>query len=248
MEEHKHQIITGAACVTTGVVTYLLFKEVKKNNFNKAKIIFNNSMKMASILVIPCAVGMIAISYPIIQIFFERGEFKTSDTFATAQILQILSLSLPALVYTKLYSNIFYARKDTRTPMIVAGISLLFNLFFTITLTQKLSYIGVVWAITISNWIGFLLLYYISYKTNLMYMYKRILKNILTITTVSIVMGMLIYFGTIGIIADISIYSLSARIMILSFLIIFGITFYFSSLFLLRIINFETIKKYIKKN
>lgn len=29
--EHKYQIITGAACITTGVVTFLLFKEVKKN-------------------------------------------------------------------------------------------------------------------------------------------------------------------------------------------------------------------------
>ena len=41
VEEHKHQIIIGAACVTTGVVTYLLFKEVKKNNelLNENKIV-----------------------------------------------------------------------------------------------------------------------------------------------------------------------------------------------------------------
>ena len=41
VEEHKHRIITGAACVTTGVVTYLLFKEVKKNNelLNENKIV-----------------------------------------------------------------------------------------------------------------------------------------------------------------------------------------------------------------
>ena len=41
VEEHKHQIITGAACVTTGVVTYLLFKEVRKNNelLNENKIV-----------------------------------------------------------------------------------------------------------------------------------------------------------------------------------------------------------------
>ena len=41
VEEHKHQIITGAACVTTGVVIYLLFKEVEKNNelLNENKIV-----------------------------------------------------------------------------------------------------------------------------------------------------------------------------------------------------------------
>ena len=32
VKEHKYQIIAGAACITTGVVSYLLFKEIKKNN------------------------------------------------------------------------------------------------------------------------------------------------------------------------------------------------------------------------
>ena len=238
--------VIGIAIAT--VLLPSLSKEIKKQKFNKTKVIFNNSMKMASLLVIPCAIGMMAISYPIIQIFFERGEFKASDTFATTQILQILCLSLPALVYTKLYSNVFYARKDTKTPMITAGISLLFNLFFTITLTQKFSYIGVVLAFTISNWIGFLLLYYISYKNEFMYMYKRVLKDIFKILILSCIMGIVIYFGTNGIISDIESYSLFARIMMLCFLIIFAVVFYFTSLFVFKVVNLETLKKYVKRS
>ena len=153
-----------------------------------------------------------------------------------------------ALVYTKLYSNVFYARKDTKTPMITAGISLLFNLFFTITLTQKFSYIGVVLAITISNWIGFLLLYYISYKNEFMYMYKRVLKDIFKILILSCIMGIVIYLGTNGIISDIESYSLFARIMMLCFLIIFAVVFYFTSLFVFKVVNLETLKKYVKRS
>ena len=205
-------------------------------------------MKMASILVIPCAVGMMAVSYPIIQIFFERGLFKASDTYATAQILQILCVGLPALVYTKLYSNVFYARKDTKTPMIIAGVSLLFNLFLTIILTKTFSYMGVVLAITVANWINFLMLYYISYVKNFMYMYKSILKDIVKILILSIVMGVIVYFGSIGIMADIAVYGLILRILMLILLIVFGMGFYFISLLVFNVIDFQMIKRYIKKS
>ena len=238
--------VIGIAIAT--VLLPSLSKEMKGNRFNKMQLIFNNSMKMASILVIPCAIGMIAVSYPIIQIFFERGLFKASDTYATAQILQILCLSLPALVYTKLYSNIFYARKDTKTPMIIAGISLLFNLFLTITLTSMFSYIGVVLAISISNWINFLILYYISHIKNFMHIYKKILKDIVKIFILSVAMGIIVYFGSIGIMADIAVYNLFIRIIMLMLLITFGMGFYFISLFVFRVLDFKIIKSYIKKN
>ncbi|MBD5397909.1 murein biosynthesis integral membrane protein MurJ [bacterium] len=238
--------VIGIAIAT--VLLPSLSKEIKNNRLNKSQLLFNNSMKMASILVIPCAVGMMAVSYPIIQIFFERGLFKASDTYATAQILQILCVGLPALVYTKLYSNVFYARKDTKTPMIIAGVSLLFNLFLTIILTKTFSYMGVVLAITVANWINFLMLYYISYVKNFMYMYKSILKDIVKTLILSIVMGVIVYFGSIGIMADIAVYGLILRILMLILLIVFGMGFYFISLFVFNVIDFQMIKRYIKKS
>ncbi len=238
--------VIGIAIAT--VLLPSMAKELKNNHTNKGIVMFNNSIKIASLFVIPCAVGMMAASLPLIQIFFERGAFKISDTYATAQILQILCLSLPALVYTKLYSNVFYARKDTKTPMIVAGINLLFNLFLTVTLTKKFSYMGVVLAITISNWLGFLMLYYISYTRNFMHLYKRILKDIIKTLIVSIVMGVIVYFGSVVIMDNIETYGIVLRIVMLSFLIIFAMVFYFSGMFALRVVNIQSIKKLLRKN
>ena len=238
--------VIGVAIAT--VLLPSMTKELQKNHNNKGIMIFNNSIKMASLLVIPCAIGMMAASMPLIQIFFERGAFKASDTYATAQILQILCLSLPALVYTKLYSNVFYARKDTKTPMIVAGINLLFNLFLTVTLTHKFSYMGVVLAITISNWLGFLMLYYISYTKNFMHIYKRILKDIIKIVILSFVMGVIVYLGSIWIMSDIAEYGIAFRILLLCLLIIFSMVFYFAGVFILRVINTNSIKKLLKRN
>ena len=237
--------VIGVALAT--VLLPNLSKEIKKHNLNKTKAIFNNSIKFASLLVIPSALGIIALSYPIIQIFFERGEFKASDTFATSNILQILCLSLPALVYTKLFSNIFYARNDTKTPMLVAGITLVFNVIFTIYFNKLFGYMGIVLAITISNWINCILLYLISYKNKFMVMYLDIIKDIIKIIIISLIMALIVRFGVWGLMADISVYSLSLRIFALSLLIFIGGVFYILGLFFTHTITITEFKNMIKR-
>ncbi len=237
--------VIGVALAT--VLLPSLSREIKKHNLNKTKAIFNNSMKFASLLVIPSALGIIALSYPIIQIFFERGEFKVSDTLATANILQILCLSLPALVYTKLFSNVFYARNDTKTPMLVAGITLIFNMLFTMYFNRAFGYIGIVIAITLSNWINCILLYLISYKNGYMVMYWNIIKDTIKITVVSIFMAMIVRFGVWGLMADISIYSLTLRFIALGLLIIIGGILYIAGLFFTHAITITEFRNMIKR-
>ncbi|MBR1545068.1 MAG: murein biosynthesis integral membrane protein MurJ [Alphaproteobacteria bacterium] len=237
--------VIGVALAT--VLLPSLSKEIRKHNLNKTKAIFNDSMKFASLLVIPSALGIISLSYPMIQIFFERGEFKVSDTLATSNILQILCLSLPALVYTKLFSNVFYARNDTKTPMFVAGISLIFNVFFTIYLNRFIGYSGVVIAITISNWINCILLYLISYKNGFMVMYLHVIRDILKITLISILMALIVRFGVWGLMADISVYSLPLRIFALTLLIFIGALFFISGAIITKAISISELKKIIKR-
>lgn len=237
--------VIGVAIAT--VLLPSLSNECHKNNLNKTKVLFNKSMKLASLLVVPSAFGLIAISYPLIQVLFERGAFVQSDTFATSKILNILCLSLPALVYTKLFSNIFYARNDTKTPMIVAFITMLFNLGFTIIFNELYGYIGIVIAISISNWINTLLLYFISYVRGFMVMYKGILKDIFKITVISILMALIVYFGVMGLMADISVYSVGLKLLSLILLMIIGGIFYFTAIILCGILNLREIKRVLKK-
>ena len=237
--------VIGVALAT--VLLPSLSKETQSHKVNKTRFMFNNSLKFASLLVIPSACGIIALSYPMIQIFFERGEFKASDTFATANILQILCISLPALVYTKLFSNIFYARNDTKTPMFIAGITLVLNVLLTMYLNKLLGYTGVVVAITISNWINCLLLYFISYIKGFMVMYFAIIKSIVKITVISILMGFILRFGVWGLMADISIYSLTLKILALLLLILIGGIFYGAGIIFTHVLSVREFKNMIKR-
>lgn len=236
--------VIGIALAT--VLLPSLSKEVKRHNINKTRFLFNHSMKLASLLVIPASFGIMVLSYPIIQIFFEHGAFTANDTYATTMLLQILCFSLPALVYTKLFSNVFYARNDTKTPMILAGISLVFNFFFTVSLNRLYGYKGIVISITISNWINCFLLYFVSYLKKLMVMYKGILKDIFKIIIISIVMSFIVHFGAMGLMADISVYSFGLKLLALVLLILIGTIFYSIMIVISNVVRLSQIKQLLK--
>ena len=52
------------------------------------------------------------------RVLFERGAFTAIDTEATASMLAALALGLPAYVLIKVLHPSFFAREDTKTPMI----------------------------------------------------------------------------------------------------------------------------------
>jgi putative peptidoglycan lipid II flippase len=60
------------------------------------------------------------LSGPVVRMLFEHGAFTTADTAATAQALMWLALGLPAHVLVKALSPTFFARDDTRTPLMAA--------------------------------------------------------------------------------------------------------------------------------
>jgi putative peptidoglycan lipid II flippase len=182
-----------------------------------------------------------------VQIFFERGAFKPADTWATARVLAILSLGLPALVYAKLFANIFYAGGDTNTPMRVAALTLACNLMLTIALSRLRGYVGVVMAITVSNWLGLGILYWLSYRRGIVRMYRRTLGSIAGITLVSGLMGALVWFGAQGIVANIAVYSLLERVMLLAFLIAIGAASYAALLLLFGVVSVPDLKKLLLK-
>src|SRR3990172_3511686 len=95
---------------------------------------------------------------PIMRVLFERGAFTAVDTKATAAMLAALALGLPAYVLIKVLHPSFFAREDTKTPMIFAGISMAANIVLSFTLFMALGATGIAIATMLSGWINVALL------------------------------------------------------------------------------------------
>lgn len=127
----------------------------------------NNATKFALFLSVPASCGMIVLSEPIIRLIYQHGAFLASDTAKTAVALACFSLGLPAFILAKIFTPIFYANHDTKTPMNITLISLCANVVLNVILMQFISTSGIALGSSIAAWYNLHLLFKAAKKANL---------------------------------------------------------------------------------
>jgi putative peptidoglycan lipid II flippase len=121
---------------------------------DKASVVHAESraLELAVGLALPATLGLIVLSQPIVQVLFEHGAFTPDDAKATAQALMLLALGLPAHVLIKVLSPAFFARGDTRTPMLATLKGIAVAIVLAIVLGQIFGSSGIAAAIALGAW------------------------------------------------------------------------------------------------
>ena len=159
----------------------------------------NRSLEFAMLLTIPAALALAIIPSEIIRVLFERGAYKPSDTIATAAVLSIFALGLPAFVLIKVFSPAYFAREDTKTPMRYATISLTANtlgsigLFFLFRSWGWMPQLGIAVATTLGGWLNAILLWRTLSTRGDFVIDARLKRNLPYIALASIAMGVALY-------------------------------------------------------
>lgn len=119
----------------------------------------NRSVEFVLFLTLPAAAALLVMSEPIVRLLYERGNFSPESTVTVGAILGLYGLGLPAFVLIKAFIPGFFAREDTRTPMIFAGISVIVNVSLALTLFPRLSALGIATAEIVAGWVNAALLF-----------------------------------------------------------------------------------------
>jgi len=125
----------------------------------------NRSLEFAMLLTVPATLALAVIPHDIVRVLFERGAFHPEDTANTASLLAMFALGLPSFVMIKVFSPIYFAREDTKTPMRYAVISLTANtigsivLFFVLRELGMMPQLGIAIATTLGGWLNAYLLW-----------------------------------------------------------------------------------------
>ncbi|MDA3934668.1 MAG: murein biosynthesis integral membrane protein MurJ [Gammaproteobacteria bacterium] len=90
------------------------------------------AMRLAWLISVPAAVGLLLLATPVLQTLFEYGRFSGADTRMTGMALQAYALGLPAVIAVKVLAPGFYARQDTATPVRYAIISMVSNMLLNV--------------------------------------------------------------------------------------------------------------------
>lgn len=105
-------------------------------------------------LSLPAAAGLIVLAAPTVRMLFQYGAFGADDADATARVLMVLALGLPAQVLVKAQAATFFAQADTRTPLAATIVALAAALALAVLLAPRLGVEGVALALALAAWIA----------------------------------------------------------------------------------------------
>ncbi|MGV3633571.1 MAG: murein biosynthesis integral membrane protein MurJ, partial [Pseudorhodoplanes sp.] len=180
--------IVGIAIGT--VMTPALTHALRGDDHELAPRTVRHGIEMALGLAMPAAIALSLLAWPIIRILFERGAFTAADSNSTAAMLGALAIGLPGHVLVKALSPIFFAREDTRTPMIAAAIGLVAALIGSLAFMGIGRPTGIALSVGLSGWIGAAILWLIATRRGLLHLGSAEWRRLALIALAALVMGL----------------------------------------------------------
>jgi len=153
--DRLYQLPLGIIGIAIGVVLLPeLSRHLKAGRDDRAREAFNRSLVFAMFLTLPATAGLVALSEPIIGLLFERGAFGPEATRQTAAALVAFACGLPAFIAIKVLQPGFFAREDTLTPTLFAGLSVVVNIAVSLLLFPTYQHVGIAIATALSAWVN----------------------------------------------------------------------------------------------
>jgi putative peptidoglycan lipid II flippase len=152
--DRLYQLPLGVVGIAIGTVLLPdLSRRLRAGDGQGGRDSFNRGAEFALSLTLPCAVALMVIAMPLVRVLYERGAFTSDDSVATAVVLAIYGLGLPAFVLHKVLQPLFYAREDTKRPFRYALWSMVLNAAFAIGLMPVMGYAAAALATTVAGWV-----------------------------------------------------------------------------------------------
>ena len=185
-----YQINLAIAGIAIGVVVLpQLSKHIQSKKKDKILLIQNKALELSLFFSLPASVALIIGSENIISALFGYGSFNENAVHNSAKALYYFALGLPAFSLTKIFSTFFFANHNTKIPFYVSLVSVILNIIISIYYFNKIGFIIIPIATTISSWVNGLLLFIFLKNENLFKFNRIFFVKFIKIIIASIAMG-----------------------------------------------------------
>jgi putative peptidoglycan lipid II flippase len=195
LADRLNQLPLGIIGIALGTaILPALSRFIAQDDQGGAQRVQSNAIELGLLLTVPAAVGLFCAAQPLVSAFYFGGKFGLDDVTSTASVVAMLVIGLPAYVLVKVLTPGFFARKDTKTPVYTAGISLLINIALNLTLIPIMGVAGLALAGAIAAWANCAMLYAILHRRGHFHIEPDLLFRIGRIILSALAMGVTIYF------------------------------------------------------
>jgi putative peptidoglycan lipid II flippase len=198
----------------------------------------SRALEIAIGLALPAAVGLAILATPIAATLFEHGAFTARDTAAVGAAISAIAAGLPGHAIEKVFGSMFFAREDTRTPMLAALAGLAVAILAAITLFPIYGHVGIAIAIAGSGWIGAAILGALLLRQRWLVLDAVLAWRLPRIIAIALLMGVTVAVAASFAAATfVGQHGFPARVMTLAALLGLGLMVYVGGLAVLGIVN-----------
>ena len=196
-----YQINLAIAGIAIGTVLLPnLSKYIQSRNKKKIDVIQNKALELSLFLSLPATLALLIASEEITSSLFGYGSFDDLSVKNSANALFYFALGLPAFSFIKIFSSFLFARHNTKIPFYFSVISVIINIIISIYYFNKIGFIIIPMATTISSWLNtILLLIYLTnkkyYSINSFFLYSLIKISLSTAITSYIFYNLINFFS-----------------------------------------------------
>ncbi|MFN4042136.1 MAG: murein biosynthesis integral membrane protein MurJ [Brevundimonas sp.] len=211
----------------------------------------DDGMTLALAFALPAAVALFVIPFFIIDATVTRAAFTSQDAARTADVLRQFAWGVPAFVLVKVLTPPFFARQDTRRPMIYAVASVIATvvlgagLFFGLSRVGVDGVLGLAVATSTAAWLNVALLAGTLAREHVWRPSPAFLSRFVRVVGASVLMGLVLFLASLN-------YPLLSRLLLtkeIAVLIVCGVgaAVYGAALLGLRAVTLAELKGVLRR-
>ena len=142
----------------------LLSRLVARGELGALKQTYERTISLTFFLSIPAAVALLVMAKAAVCVVFFRGAFDQDMFRPTWMTLALMAPGILGTAGVRITTPVFYAFKDTKTPVVVAGINLAIYITCCLALMFPFKHLGLAAALTIAPTSQFIILFILLRK------------------------------------------------------------------------------------
>lgn len=160
-----NQLPIGVVGIAAGIVLLPeMSRRIAAEDFDGARYAQSRAIELTLLLVLPFLAAALTIPEIIMRGLFLRGAFTGEAAAAAGATLAAYGIGLAPFVVVRAFMSPFYARGDTRTPVMATLGAASINILLKVLLMDSLAQVGLAFATSVGGWLTVTLLAFLAWR------------------------------------------------------------------------------------
>ncbi|PHR63206.1 MAG: murein biosynthesis integral membrane protein MurJ [Robiginitomaculum sp.] len=191
--DRLYQLPLGVVGVAMGVALLpSLSRVVRSGDVQGALDAQNEALILAAAFTLPASIALYLLPDFFVEGLYMRGAFTAEDALAVANVLKVYAWGLPAFILIKVFAPGFFARQNTKTPMLIASFSIGMNIVLGVFLFFRIGYVGLAIATSLAGWVNGLMLGFVLWRQGSFVPDTKLMLRLVRITMAALAMGLVL--------------------------------------------------------